>query len=218
MNVLIACEESQTVCKAFRDLGIEAYSNDIQDCSGAHPEWHLKMDVFNAIKLKKWDLMIAHPPCTYLTYAGMKNWYDDGRAEKRITAAMFFMDLYNSNILYVCVENPRGIMSKIFRNPDQEIHPYYFGDKEMKRTCLWLKNLPKLNYQIQNDLFSLKTATTHPLPSFVHIRKKTGKLKKRYFVDGFTNEGIRTSKEKSKTFPSIARAMAEQWGNFLLNQ
>lgn len=215
-KILIACEESQAVCKAFRELGHEAYSNDIIDCSGGHPEWHLKMDVFEAIKLQEWNAMIAFPPCTYLTYSGMRQWYDEGRALKRIKAAEFFMELYDSKINHICVENPQGIMSKIFRAPDMVIHPYFFGDRQMKRTCLWLKNLPPLKYNMEPNLFNEKvTATERPLPERVELRRKTGRLKNRYFTDTIVCGKIKTGKEKSKTFPGIAKAMAEQWGKII---
>lgn len=130
-------------------------------------------------------MAIFFPPCTYLTYAGMANWYDKGRAEKRIEAASFFMQCYNAPIQHICVENPQGIMDKIFRKHDQEIHPYYFGEPQMKRTHLWLKNLPLLQYRLQTDLFETKTASVKPLPK-----------KGRYFTDS-TN---RTSQERSIFF------------------
>lgn len=155
-------------------------------------------------------MMIAFPPCTYLTYAGMANWYDSGRAEKRIKAADFFMKLYNSSIQFICVENPRGIMSKIYRKPDQVIHPYYFGDPHLKRTCLWLKGLPKLNYKLENDLFGVATATPRPEPLRREVHKKNGRIKNRYFSD----VRMKTGHERSRTFPSIAEAMAEQWTGF----
>jgi site-specific DNA-cytosine methylase len=214
MRVLVACEESQTVCKEFRRLGHEAYSCDVQECSGGHPEWHLQYDVFDVIN-DGWDMMLAFPPCTFLTYAGMANWYDEGRALSRIKAAEFFMRLYESPIKYVAVENPQGIMAKIFREPDQIIHPYYFGDREMKRTCLWLKNLPLLKYELEDTLFGEKTAVEKPKPSFLGVHKRTGKVKPRYYTDSYDKRyRFKSPQEKSKTFPGIARAMAEQFSEF----
>lgn len=143
MKVLIACEESQEVCKAFRKLGFEAYSCDLKECSGGHPEWHLQMDVFQAIKLYKWDLMIAHPPCTFLSISGNR-WMNDSihypnRAKDRKDAIEFFLALINQDIPHIAIENPIGIMSTQYRKPNQIIQPYMFGDKAQKPTCLWLK-------------------------------------------------------------------------------
>lgn len=218
MRVIVGCEESQTVTKAFRSIGVEAYSCDIQECSGGHPDWHFQEDIFEVLKRERFDLGIFHPPCQYLTYAGMGNWYDDGRAMKRIDAAKFFMRLYDCNINHVCVENPQGIMSKIFREPDMSIHPYFFGEQAMKRTQLWLKNLPKLEYHLEDNLFSRRTSTDKPAPLQIQLCKKTGRLKKRYDTDCFVVNRLKTSKEKSKTYESIARAMAEQWTEYIKNQ
>jgi hypothetical protein len=141
MLVLVGCEESQTVCKAFRKLGHEAYSCDIQECSGGHPEWHFNMSVFDALNLKKWDLFICHPPCTRLTYAGEWQMKDPKKAQEREEAKEFFLKLWNVDIPMIALENPRGVMSKIIRET-QEIQPYLFGDPARKRTQLWLKGLP----------------------------------------------------------------------------
>ena len=174
-NILIACEESQTVCKAFRKLGFNAFSCDILPCSGGHPEWHLHCDVIGVIKDKKgvletrddfvlegdWDLMIAHPPCTYLSVSGARWYYhpDDKdlpidqrrphpnfptRAQDRKEAIEFFLALANADIPRIAIENPVGIMSKLFQKPNQIVQPYWFGDEATKTTCLWLKNLPNL--------------------------------------------------------------------------
>ena len=156
MKVLIACEESQTVCKAFRERGHEAYSNDIIECSGGHPEWHLQMDCFEAIKLMDWDMMIAFPPCTHLAVSGARHFKakrEDGRQNDAIN---FFLKLYRSDIDKIAIENPVGIMSSHLRKPDQIIQPYYFGDTERKTTCLWLKRLPKLIYAKEITLFEEK--------------------------------------------------------------
>lgn len=141
---IVACEESQAVCKAFRDLGHEFYSCDIKPCSGEHPEWHLQGDIFEILKAKpKFDVMIAHPPCTHLAVSGARHFAEkiaDGRQQSAID---FFMDIVNIDIPYMAIENPVCIMSTKYRKPDQIIQPYFFGDPFTKTTCLWLKNLPK---------------------------------------------------------------------------
>lgn len=149
MKVLVACEESQEVCKAFRALGHEAYSCDIEPCSGGHPEWHLQCDALELLKMR-WDMIIAHPPCTYLTNAGNK-WFKaefkerfPDREQKREDAVSFFMAFWNADCPRVAIENPQGIMSSRFRKPDQYIEPYMFGDSEKKKTGLWLRGLPAL--------------------------------------------------------------------------
>lgn len=209
MNILIACEESQTICKEFRELGYDSYSNDIMDCSGGHPEWHLKMDVFEAIKYKKWDMMIAHPPCTYLTITGNK-WFKPEfkdrfpeRHRQREDAIKFFIDLYNSDIPYIAIENPVGVMSSRWRKPDQYIQPYEYGDPHSKKTGLWLKGLPKL------------VPTKIVEPQF-HIYKD-GRKDPIWHVETLKLPPEERSKVRSKTFPGIAKAIAEQWGNFLKN-
>lgn len=177
MKVLIACEESQAVCKAFRARGHEAYSCDIQDCSGGHPEWHYQTNVFDIIHYD-WDMMIAFPPCTYLSSVQtFRCRQDPQRVLKRISAAQFFMDLYTADIPLIAVENPTGVMSHIYREPDQIIHPYYFGDVVMKRTCLWLKGLPKLKHSINNNLFEDCSHGVVPPPKKTWIQKSTGKIK-----------------------------------------
>lgn len=216
-KILIGCEYSQTVMAAFYEAGFNAYSCDVLPTEGKYPERHIQDDLFNVIK-DDWTLAIFHPPCTYLSYAGMANWYDDGRAMKRIKAAEFFMKCYDAEIPHICVENPRGIMTKIFRKADQEVHPYYFGEREMKRTQLWLKNLPALEYHLEDNLFGKKTATEKPEPIEIQVRKKTGQIKKRYWTDSLTNGNYLNGKKKSKFFESIANAMAEQWGNFLISE
>lgn len=207
-RVLIACEYSGIVRSAFSRLGWNAWSCDILPTE--IPGNHFQCDALEVIN-DGWDMLIAFPPCTYLTYAGMRNWYDDGRAMKRIKAAEFFMQMYDAPVQHVCVENPQGIMAKIFREPDMTIHPYYFGEQEMKRTCLWLKNLPKLEYRLADDLFGNKTATDKPQPKRVELCKKTGRMKNRYFTDTIVNGKLKSGLEKSKSFQSIANAMAEQW-------
>lgn len=207
MRVLIACEESQTVCKAFRKRGHEAYSCDILPTSGNHPEWHIQDDVLKHLN-DGWDMMIAFPPCTYLssvqTFLCRKN---PQRVLKRIEAAKFFMTLYNSNIPKVAIENPTGVMSHIFRLADQIIHPWYFGDVHFKRTGLWLIDLPLLQHIKGNNLFDNNTYN-EPLP-FVKkwTQKSTGKIKYQRTV----SKPFLSSVERSKLSPFIAEAMAEQW-------
>lgn len=212
-RVLIACEYSGIVRSAFTRLGWDAWSCDLLPTE--IPGQHLQCSALDVLN-DGWNLLLAFPPCTYLTYAGMRNWYDEGRAMKRIKAAEFFMQMYDAPVPHVCVENPQGIMAKIFREPDMTIHPYYFGEAEMKRTCLWLKNLPKLEYRFVDDLFGSKTATNKPQPKRVELCKKTGKFKNRYFNDTFVNGKLKSGHERSKTFQSIANAMAEQWSNYLI--
>jgi site-specific DNA-cytosine methylase len=150
LRILVACEESQAVTKEFRKLGHEAYSCDILPCSGGHPEWHYQQDVNELLK-DKWDLIIAFPPCTYLTVTGNR-WfnvekYGDKalkRIEDRKEAIDFFMLFANANCEHIAIENPVGIMSTEWRKPNQIINPYQFGDPFEKKTCLWLKGLPEL--------------------------------------------------------------------------
>lgn len=203
MRVLVACEESQTVCKAFRELGHEAYSCDILPCSGGHPEWHIQADALQVYKIR-WDLMIAHPPCTYLTSAGSVNLFDADhqvkdleRERKGWEAAFDFVRLLTTaNADRVCVENPAPM--KYFQLPkyDQIIEPYYFGDPWKKRTCLWLRGLPKLE----------PTNIVEPLGCWVSCAGRNTRTK----LLGV--KGTRSSRKRAVTFPGIARAMAEQWG------
>ena len=203
MKVLVACEESQTVTIELRKLGHEAYSCDIVECSGGHPEWHIKGDVLEHLN-DGWDLMIAHPPCTYLSHAGARWLYPKGqlnedRYKKGMDGKDFFMALYNANIPRICIENPTP--SKIYglMKPTQIIQPYYFGDEAQKKTLLWLKGLPDL---IPTDIVSKGEMVTYA----------SGKRKAKWFMDA----AKATTKEerarlRSKTFPGIAKAMAEQW-------
>jgi hypothetical protein len=218
-KILIACEESQAVCKEFRTLGFEAYSCDIQDCSGGNPEWHIKGDVIDQIT-KGWDMMIAFPPCTHLAVSGARHFETkkkDGRQQEGIN---FFMNMINAPIEKIAVENPVGIMSKIYKKPDQVIQPYFFGDPYQKTTCLWLKNLPKLYHQSKRDLFSDNVTHTNKGDFFEWVCKKSGKLKKQplWYAEAFKKHNLdkdMRSKIRSKTFPGIAKAMAEQWSKIL---
>ena len=222
MRVLVACEESQAVCKAFRERGHEAFSCDIQECSGGHPEWHIVGDVLPLINGDcmfvtqdmtvcaidgEWDMIIAHPPCTYLSNAGAarlykvidgKSYIERDRFEKGLDAKEFFMAMLNAKCQKIAVENP--VPSGVFRlpKPTQSIEPYQFGHPYKKRTYLWLKGLPELE----------PTNIVEPEISWVSGGSKR--------ADGTSrsNQGMkfRDSKTKSKTFEGIAQAMACQWG------
>lgn len=194
MKVLVACEESQTVCKAFRAKGHEAYSCDVLPCSGGRPEWHIQGDVLPLLK-QKWDLIIAHPPCTYLSNAGARFLYPKGKlnTDRLIlgnTAKAFFMEILESRCDKICVENP--VPSKIFGLPPytQTIQPYEFGHPFQKKTCLWLKGLPKLQ------------------PTNIVEKPQSTKIAGNWFNKG----GKERQKNRSKTFEGIAEAMASQWG------
>jgi len=217
MKVLIACEYSGIIREAFKALGHYAVSCDLLPTE--IPGLHYQGDIFDIIDSEDFDLLVGCPPCTFLTYAGTCNWLDESRTLQRIEAAKFFMRLYESKIKHVCIENPRGIMTQLFRKPDMEIHPYYFGDNEMKRTCLWLKNLPPLLYQLEPDMFTSEyTGTKKPEPLQIQIRKKTGKIKKRYRCDATNLDTFKNGHERSRFFPSIAKAMAVQWTEYINNQ
>ena len=232
LNILIACEESQAVCKAFRKLGHNAYSCDLLACSVEHPEWHFNHDVTEVLNKtnlilqngKKasvkgmWDLMIGHPPCTYLAVSGAQWYYhpDDknlpvekrrphpkypNRAKDREDGVNFFMLLANARIKRIAIENPVGIMSNRWRKPDQKIQPYEFGDPYSKGTCLWLKNLWTLHPSKETEDHGEK------------IFFKSGKSQPKWYSEALSK--AKTPEERrtlrSKTFPGIARAMAEQW-------
>jgi len=196
MKILVGCEESQAVTIELRKLGHEAYSCDLKECSGGHPEWHLKMDVFQAIKLKDWDAGIFFPDCTYLTVSANK-WYKDqpprksgvlvgkARRDAREKAIDFFTRLHNCEIPKVAIENPIGVMSSRFRKPDQVLQPWMFGHGETKATCLWLKNLPLLK---PTNIVEGREQKLHLLPP----SKNRAEL-------------------RSKTYKGIAEAMANQW-------
>jgi hypothetical protein len=200
MVVLVACEESQAVTKAFRELGHEAYSCDILDCSGGHPEWHIKGDAIKEAYSGKYSMMIAFPPCTHLATSGAR-WFKekqkDGRQQYGID---FFMKLINAPIDRIAFENPVGIMSTKYRKPNQIIQPYEFGDPYEKRTCLWLKNLSELQ----------PTKIVDPPP---RIKFDSGKTMPTWYSDAWKLSKEERSKVRSKTFPGIAEAMAKQWSN-----
>ena len=212
MKVLIACEESQAVTKAFRALGHEAYSCDILPCSGGHKEWHLQGDVFNYIN-QGWDLMIAHPPCTYLSVSGARHLYNKDktpnieRYKNQAEALNFVQRLMDLDIPRIAIENPISVISSHIRKPDQIIQPYWFGDSASKSTCLWLKNLPKLIPTNMVDKGEFKEWTD----------KKSGKVKRQALWYYQALQQAKNSAERrtlrSKTFKGIAEAMATQWTN-----
>ena len=205
MKILVACEESQAVTKELRVLGYEAYSCDLLPCSGGHPEWHLQIDVFEVIgNGTQWDMMIAFPPCTDLAVSGARHFerkIADGSQQRSID---FFMKLVNAPIDKIAIENPIGIMSGKYRKPDQIIQPLQFGDKAQKSTCLWLKNLPKLE---PTDIVEKG--------EFFEFTSKKGEKKRmpmwyyKALQEAKTPEQRRTL--RSKTFQGIAKAMATQW-------
>jgi hypothetical protein len=216
MKVLIACEESQAVTIAFRNSWHEAYSCDIVDCTGGRPEWHIKGDVLEQLN-KGWDIMIAFPPCTHLAVSGARHFEakrKDGRQQQGID---FFMKMVNAPIPRIAIENPMGIMSTVYRKPDQIIQPYYFGDEAQKTTCLWLKNLPALYHNKIPNLFDEQI--THVSKGEFYF-SPTGKKMPAWCCDpidekgkkmGYNTDAIKTL--RSKTFPGIAAAMAAQWGS-----
>lgn len=216
MKVLVACEESQEVCKAFRARGHEAYSCDIQEPSGGHPEWHVHGDALEAVRggqittmdgeihnVGKWDLLIAHPPCTYLSNAGARHLWKGhqlqaDRVMQGIQARDFFMRFWLADVPMIAVENPTP--SRVFSMPEytQAIQPYEYGHPYKKKTCLWLKNLPKLK---PTDVIE-PVATWCPSGSY-------GQKHRKEYLGMFTTD---RAKNRAKTFPGIAKAMAEQWG------
>ncbi len=228
MNVLIACEESQAVCKAFREKGHEAYSCDIIECSGGHPEWHIQGDVLPLLnredngnngwhdlyfstmdgkehRIVRWDLIIAHPPCQFLTntgnpYLNVEKWGEKAiqRAKDREEAFEFFMQFANADCDKICIENPIGYPNTHYRKPNQIIQPWQFGHPFTKATCLWLKGLEPLKPAVTQKPINCKS---YAWETMIDERGKT---------ISWNSELSR--KLRSKTFPGIAKAMAEQWG------
>ena len=200
MKILVACEESQTVCKAFRNLGFEAYSCDIQECSGGYPEWHIVGDAIEEAYSGKYHAMIAHPPCTYMSKAGARWMYEGGdlnkeRLDKAMEAKEFFLKMLNAPIKHIAVENPTPLKVVGLPEHSQTIQPHYFGEPYSKKTLLWLKDLPPLISTCYSDYKPF-------LPS------NTGgkKLGQKYSI------GVsKSAKESSKTFKGVAEAMANQW-------
>lgn len=221
-KILIACEESQTVCKAFRSKGFEAYSCDIQQPSGGHPEWHILGDALISLlggivttmdgkehDVGTWDLLIAHPPCTYLTVTGNR-WFNISRyGEKAVQrykdreeAADFFMRFVKCKSPRVAIENPIGYMSTVYQKPTQIIQPYMFGDPARKATCLWLKGLPEL---IPTDIVE---------PDIIRYKNGNG-TDNPWHMETLKLPSTERAKARSKTFPGIAKAMVDQWGSLL---
>lgn len=230
MNVLVACEESQEVCKAFRARGHNAYSCDLQECSGGHPEWHIKDDVLAVLypdkwrgtnlhlqsghicRIFKWDLIIAHPPCTFLSAAGACRMYptkgiiDHARYEKAMAAREFFMKLWlNSTCGHICIENPRPLKCVNLPKETQRIQPYQFGDPWSKQTYLWLYGLPELQ--------PTKICSEYK----PYISCGTSRNKGNPDKAGFSRAGG-AQKVRSRTFSGIAEAMADQWNAYILNE
>lgn len=224
MKVLVACEESQRVCTEFRKLGHEAYSCDIEPCSGGHPEWHIQDDVLPLLNgncdfktvngdmhhlIGKWDLIIAHPPCTYLTVTGNR-WFNiekyGDKAMKRFknrqAAYDFFMQFVNADCEKIAIENPIGYMSTAYMKPTQIIHPYMFGNPARKATCLWLKGLEPLK------------PTNIVEPEIIHYKNRKG-TDNPWHMETINLPPHERAKARSKTFTGIAKAMAEQWGKEL---
>jgi site-specific DNA-cytosine methylase len=207
-RILLACEESQEVTKEFRRLGHEAFSCDILPCSGGHPEWHLQQDVTELLK-QKWDAIIAFPPCTFLTVTGNR-WFNIERygdkalkrIEDRKEAIDFFLMFANADCDFIAIENPVGIMSSEFRKPNQIIQPYQFGDAFEKKTCLWLKGFNNLEY-------------TNVVEPPERTKFKSGKTMASWYSDAFKLPKDDRAKLRSKTFPGIAKAIAEQWSKQL---
>jgi len=211
MRILVACEESQTITKELRALGHEAYSCDILPCSGGHPEWHLQQDVFEVIE-QGWDMMIAHPPCTYLAVSGARWLYNkDGsknedRWRNQAEALDFVQRLMDAPIEKIAIENPISVISTHIRKPDQIVQPWMFGDKASKSTCFWLKNLPLLTPTEVVDK-----------GEFIEFISKKGVKKRqpKWYFDALKEAKTPAERRtlRSKTFKGMAQAIAKQWTN-----
>lgn len=231
MRILVACEESQAITKELRKLGHDAFSCDLLPCSGGHPEWHFKEDVFKIIEnhggilqngdenisTDQWEMMIAHPPCTFLAVSGARWYYHPedkdmpfknrrphprfpNRANDRDEALEFFIKLCEAPIEKIAVENPVGIVNTKYKKPTQTVHPWMFGDEASKATCLWLKNLPKLE-------------PTNVVGKGERVILSSGKSLPKWYSDALTKAKTPAERRtlRSKTFEGMARAMAEQW-------
>lgn len=219
-RILIACEESQATTIEFRKLGFDAYSCDLLPCSGGHPEWHYQCDIFEVINLG-WDLMVAHPPCTFLTGSGVQ-WLSHpedkllpfeqrrphpkypNRRNDMLKSVDFVKALFNCDIKHVAIENPIGLLSSRWRKPDQIIQPWQFGDEATKTTCLWLKNLPPL---LPTNIVGKGERTVF----------KSGKSHPKWYADALKNARTKQERQtlRSKTFKGMAEAFANQWGTFI---
>lgn len=204
MKILVACEESQAVTIAFRERGHEAFSCDIEPCSGGHPEWHLQQDVIPLLK-ERWDMIIAFPPCTYMSNAGACRMYprkgqiDEERLAKAMQAKDFFMAFYNADCERVVIENPVPLSVVGLPEKTQVIQPYEFGHPFTKKTYLWLKGIPRL----------MPTNIVEPLGPYVCGNSE---IWKKQAAKGVVYGKEKSAKHRSKTFPGVAKAMAEQWG------
>lgn len=217
LRILVACEESQAVTKEFRALGHDAFSCDILPESGGHPEWHIQGDVLPLLK-QQWDLIVAFPPCTDLAVSGAA-WFSKKRASgSQREAIEFFMKFVHADCDFICIENPVGILSGKYikehfpdlcekynlpLKPTQTIEPYFFGDPANKKTCLWLKGLPKLAHDPKDHC-----------QGSTYVESKSGKR----YPDWCWNTGGGSGNLRSKTFPGIAKAIAEQWSDFLTKE
>jgi len=221
MNFLIGFEESQAVTIELRKLGINAFSCDLKECSGGHPEWHLKMDIFQALTLKKWDFVGLHPVCTKMTLSGNRT-YAKGKPKhhERIEATEWTIQLWE----YVCsicdhvyMENPMGAMNGDKRLPKpQIIQPYFFGDEFQKTTCLWLKGLDQLYHNKVANLFDANV--THVYRGDMWVAKSGNVMAAWYANTSTTGNNEKNRAIRSKTFPGIAKAIANQWGKTLLEK
>lgn len=207
MKILIACEYSGTVRDAFAMRGHDAWSCDLLPTESEltmSEGKHIQGSVLEVLN-DGWDMMIGHPPCNYISFAGTHVWNEPGRSFKRLEALQFFAKLWEAPIPKICLENPKSCASPVIAKYSQEIQPYYFGDRQLKTTWLWLKGLPPLEWKNTDDLFGEKTATLRPEPMAID---NTARQKKRNFTDAAT----RNPKERARFWPGIANAMAEQWG------
>lgn len=204
MKILVACEESQAVTIELRKLGHEAYSCDLLECSGGYPEWHLQCDALWQARNVKYDMMIAFPPCTFLTVTANRSFLSNpDRWESRLEAVKFVWNLYNAPIDLIAIENPKGVLSSHIRKPDQYIQPYEYGHKDSKMTGIWLKGLPEL------------TPTEIVEPEWVYPKSGSGKRMSKTHAMNPSTKSKKNSMIRSKTYPGIAKAMAEQWAGKL---
>jgi len=202
MKILIACEYSGIVRDAFIARGHDVMSCDLLPTESPGP--HYQGDVLDILG-DGWDMMIGHPPCTYISFAGTAHWNAPGRCKKRIEALEFFRKLWEAPIEKICLENPKSCASPVIAKYTQEIQPYYFGEKHIKTTWLWLKNLQPLKYELEDNLlFDIKTGIDKPQPISID---NTERRKKRYYTDS-----IKNPHERARFWPKIAEAMADQWG------
>ena len=217
MRILLACEESDEVRGRFEKLGFDAWSCDLQPNRNLNAK-HYQGSIFDIIN-DGWDCMIAFPPCTHLAVSGAPHFEKkraDGRQQQGIN---FFMSMVNAPIKHIAIENPIGIMSKIYKPPTQKIQPYYFGDEAQKTTCLWLKNLPPLYHNAAPNLFDNEITHVGKGEMFEFISKKgIKKSQPKWYADALKLSSEERSKVRSKTFPGIAEAMANQWSKYLLNK